>query len=381
MFENAGTFGRGIGLTHIAVIGCGMIGSAAARHLANAGHKVTLVGPSEPADKASHTGVFGSHYDEGRITRVLDQTVFWSDITRTSIARYAEIEAQSGIAFFTESGAMMLGPEGSAFVQGVSHVQKTGDIACGHYTGTALEQAFPFFRFEKGARAFYEPTGAGYINPRALVRAQSVAAQRAGAVWVDATAHAIAENRRGAVITTDKGDVAADQVLVAAGGFTNMVLSQPLPVQSYARTVTFFEVAAEEVARLSDMPSLVMCFADGRDPYLLPPIRYPNGKTYLKLGYELTDVPLDSVAELKAWFKGTGTAKVGEHQKAIMKELMPDLRIEATHTEACMTTFTADNMPLIARQSDRVAVAFAGCGRGAKCSDELGRMGAALVGL
>jgi len=368
-------------MTHIAVIGRGLIGSAAARHLANAGHQVTLIGPSEPADKASHTGVFGSHYDEGRITRVLDQTVFWSDITRTSIARYAEIKAQSGIAFFTESGAMMLGPEGSTFVQNVNHVQKTGDIACDHYTGTALEQAFPFFQFEKDAQAFYEPTDAGYINPRDLVRAQSVAAQRAGAIWVDATALAIAEDRRGAVITTDKGDVEADQVLVAAGGFTNMVLPQPLPVQSYARTVTFFEIDPEEAARLSDMPSLVMRFADGRDPYLLPPIRYPNGKTYLKLGYELADVPLDNVAELKAWFKGTGTAKVGEHQKAILKELMPDLRIEATHTEACMTTFTADELPLIARQSDRIAVAFAGCGRGAKCSDELGRMGAALIGL
>lgn len=366
-------------MTHIAVIGRGLIGSAAARHLALSGHQVTLIGPVEPDDKAAHDGIFGSHYDEGRITRALDQTVYWSGITQASIARYADIEAQSGIAFFTDCGGMMLGPKGSDLVRNVAHVQMTNGIVCEEYSGADLEKAFPFFRFERDAQAFYEPKGAGYLNPRKLVEAQSVAALRAGATWVEATALAITENSGGVLISTDKGEVMADQVLVAAGGFTNMVLPQPLNVQSYARTVSFFEVSEKEAARLTDMPTLVMEFEDGRDPYLLPPIRYPNGKMYLKLGCELADVPLDTLEELKAWFKGVGTGKVGAYQEDIMMELMPDLRVDAMHTEACMTTFTADNLPIIARQSDRITVAAAGCGRGAKCSDELGRMGAELA--
>lgn len=366
-------------MTHIAVIGRGLIGSAAARHLALSGYQVTMIGPVEPDDKTTHEGIFGSHYDEGRITRALDQTVYWSGITQASIARYAEVEAQSGIAFFTDCGGMMLGSKGSDFVRNVAHVQKANNILCEEYSGADLEKSFPFFRFERDAQAFYEPNGAGYINPRKQVEAQSVAATRAGATWVEATVQAITENSDGVLISTDKGEVAADQVLVAAGGFTNMVLPQPVSVQSYARTVTFFEVGDEEAERLANMPTLVMLFADGRDPYLLPPIRYPNGKIYLKLGCELADVPLDTLEELKAWFKGSGTAKVGAYQKDIMMEIMPDLRVEAMHTEACMTTFTADDRPVIARQSDRITVAVAGCGRGAKCSDELGRMGADLV--
>ena len=59
------------------VIGKGMMGSAAARHLALSGARVALIGPDEPADKTSHTGVFASHYDEGRITRALDTNVDW----------------------------------------------------------------------------------------------------------------------------------------------------------------------------------------------------------------------------------------------------------------------------------------------------------------
>lgn len=46
----------------LAVIGRGLIGSAAARHLSKMGHDVALIGPDEPADFSQHSGVFGSHY-------------------------------------------------------------------------------------------------------------------------------------------------------------------------------------------------------------------------------------------------------------------------------------------------------------------------------
>ena len=40
------------------VVGAGLVGSAAARHLAERGYKVVLVGPGEPADRAD-TAVLG----------------------------------------------------------------------------------------------------------------------------------------------------------------------------------------------------------------------------------------------------------------------------------------------------------------------------------
>ena len=50
-----------------AVIGAGLIGSAAAKYISETNPNTVLIGPSEPKDKGSHNGVFGSHYDEGRI--------------------------------------------------------------------------------------------------------------------------------------------------------------------------------------------------------------------------------------------------------------------------------------------------------------------------
>lgn len=94
----------------LAVIGRGMIGSAAARHLSRMGHDVALIGPDEPADFSRHNGVFGSHYDEGRITRRFDPEPFWVQMNCAAISRYDEISAESGEEFYREVGVLHVGP-------------------------------------------------------------------------------------------------------------------------------------------------------------------------------------------------------------------------------------------------------------------------------
>lgn len=364
----------------IAVIGRGLIGSAAARHLAAQGRDVVLVGPEEPADKAGHDGVFGSHYDEGRITRGLDPWPFWSRASRASIARYEQIAAQSGIAFFTERGLAMAGPEGSAPISRVARLAEATKLPCRHLRGDALKAAFPYFHFPEDTHAIFEPQNAGFISPRRLVAAQTEAARRAGADIVAATVLGVRETSSGVVLRTDTGeDMTADQVLVAAGGFSNMLLDAPLPIRVYARTVALFEIDESESARLARMPPLIYLLPSGEDPYLLPPIRYPDGKCYLKLGGDPEDNALPDADAIKDWFRSGGSAAVAERLENLIRERLPDLRIRAQKHAACVTTYTDENIARIARMSARVAVAVAGCGRGAKCSDELGRLGAEVV--
>ena len=93
------------------VVGAGLMGSAAARHLAKMGAKVALVGPGEPVDKGSHQGVFASHYDAARITRKIDTRPNWGRFSQASISRYREIEDLGGVRFFHPVGAVIAGPE------------------------------------------------------------------------------------------------------------------------------------------------------------------------------------------------------------------------------------------------------------------------------
>lgn len=130
------------------------------------GAEVLLIGPQEPADKRRHRGVFGSHYDEGRITRSLDPRPFWSRASRASIARYAQIEAVAGIRFFTDVGIMMAGPAGSGPVRQVADLATREGIACDALDDAALAGRFGYFTFAPGTRALYEPRDAGYVSPR-----------------------------------------------------------------------------------------------------------------------------------------------------------------------------------------------------------------------
>lgn len=363
----------------IAVIGAGMIGAAAARHLAQGGHAVVLIGPPEPQDKAAHPGVFGSHYDEGRITRALDPWPFWSRASRASIARYSQIEADSGLRFFHQTGTVMAGAEDSPYIRRLCDVQQQQGLACDALRGPELAARFPFFRFDPGTLALHETEGAGHINPRMLVRAQMRLAEKAGARLLPDIVSGIDETPAGLRIRTDRGEVQANQALVAAGGFANMVLPEPLPLTVFARTVVLLELDAAETARLAAMPSLIWLEPDGNDPYLLPPIRYPDGRVYLKMGGDTVDVVLRDTQDIKDWFRGGGNPAVGRMLAGQVSARMPGLRIASAHVQPCITTFTPRNVPALERLGARLSVAVGGCGRGAKCSDELGRLGAELA--
>ncbi|GAW36267.1 monomeric sarcosine oxidase [Roseovarius sp. A-2] len=363
----------------VAVIGRGLIGSAAARHLARAGQDVVLIGPDEPQGKASHRGVFASHYDEGRITRGLDPAPFWSRVSRASIARYAEIEAASGIRFYTERGVVMAGPEGSAPMDRIGEVAVRDGVPHARLDDAGLAARFGYFRFDRGTCAFHQTLEAGFISPRRLVAAQGVAAERAGAHLLRATVEAVEEDGQGVRIRSEIGETRVDRVLIAAGGYTNTLLSAPLPLTVMARTVGFFEVDEGEAARFHAMPPLIYLHPHGDGPYLLPPIRYPDGRFYLKMGGDPVDRVLGSGDEISDWFRSGGDPAVAAGLEEQLRDRMPDLTIRGVSHMACVTTFTPEDEARIERVSDRVGVATAGCGRGAKCSDELGRLGACLI--
>jgi len=366
----------------LAVIGRGLIGSAAVRHLSKMGHDVALVGPSEPADFTKHSGVFGSHYDEGRITRTFDPGVkFWRDVNRASISRYSEISAESGVEFYREVGTLHIGPNDNSNVALVGKICAEDGIYCETFEDARLAKRFPFLKQTAGMQGYFEPRNAGYVSPRRLVRAQTIAAERAGVRIIDDYALGISESGSGVTIRTNSGSVEAERVLVAAGGHTESLLGRSLGFTVYARTVAMFRLSEAEVQRLAGMPSMRCIGPKGENPYILPPISYPDGHTWLKLGGDPFDIVLEGDTDIKRWFKSGGSTDVADRLQEMILERIRDLKFEERRVVPCMTTFGKTGLPSIGLLSERVAIA-AGCyGKSAKSSDELGRLGAtALLG-
>ena len=380
----------GTGQYQALVVGKGLMGAAMARHLASSGVQTALVGPDEPLDKKAHTGVFASHYDEGRITRSLDVSADWGLLARRSISRYRQIEAESGIRFFSDVGAMMAGPEtgsSSDFIKNAYATGRTLEADFEPLRGEALSSHFPFLSFPDDTLGLYEPQDAGYVSPRNLVKAQTIAAQRQGAEIISCEVDRLEERSGHVDVHCRDGRVlTANQVAVAAGGFSNKpgLLPAQLPLKVYARTIVFFHLSQEEAGRLRTMPSLVLrgLFPDASDPYVLPPVLYPDGAYYLKIGGDLIDVTVDDQEEIKAWFRADGSTDVKDMLEETVNTLLPTLRYSDTSLGTCVTTFSPNGQPIIERVSPRLCAVTAGNGAGAKSSDELGRLGAhALQGL
>lgn len=369
------------------VMGRGMMGAAAARHLARETDGIAVIGPDEPENRASHTGVFGSHYDEGRITRTIDPDTDWARLANRSISRYAEIERDSGIQFYAPVGCLVAGPKRGGdndYVGDVVEAAGRLGVKTEILDDAGLKAKFPFFSFASGSEGVYEPHGAGHISPRRLVKAQSLLAEKAGARVIKQTVLSIRDEGGLAVVTTAEGETfSAEKVLLAAGGFSiaENLLRQPVEMKVYGRTVTFFEVSKDEAEAMSAMPSLISKTLDDIDSiYMLPPIRYPDGKYYMKIGGDPDDLQFETEAELRAWFRSTGRDKAREHLMRIFHEIVPSVARPPAFTHSCVVSYSPSGYPMIGYTSSRrIAVLTGGCGTAAKSSDEIGRLGAELL--
>ena len=265
-----------------------MIGGAAARNLASAFPELRLcvIGPEEPKSRATHDGVFASHYDQGRITRVLDPSPLWARLARESIAAYSQIEAESGIVFHHPVGCLRATdlPERVAEIDACA---ERFNPPHARLDAEACRDRYPFLAFSDAFTAWDERGPAGYINPRSLIQAQLKCARSRGATLMrDIVASLRRANGIWRIITRTGGEIQAGKVLLTAGGYSNTLLGRKLDLRTKAHTILIAEVAADEIERLREMPSVIATF-DHRavaSLYMLPPIPYPDGKTCIKLG-------------------------------------------------------------------------------------------------
>ncbi|SER54450.1 FAD-dependent oxidoreductase [Rhizobium sp. NFR03] len=366
------------------VVGKGMMGAAAARHLAVSGANVALIGPDEPGNWATHEGVFSSHYDNGRITRTIDSDSDWARMARRSIERYRGIESRSGVSFYTEVGCLIAGADGGAYLGNVDAAAKKLGVPVAYMDAPGLQSRFPYFSFHDHESGIFEARDAGHVNPRALVAAETVCAAMAGAAVISREVTGLAETADGVAVTmADGATYQAQKVLVATGGFalSETLLRRKPAMQVMARTVLFAEVAETDRERLSAMPSLIRNGpTEAESFYLLPPILYPDGKTYIKIGGDPDNLQLRDEAHIRSWFRSGGRAEAAAHLARHLADVLPAFTPASTHFSPCVVSLTETGYPYIGYvSSDRVAVLTGGNGMAAKSCDEIGRLGASLI--
>ena len=166
------------------VIGRGLMGSAAARHLANQGASVALIGPSEPQNLKTHDGVYSSHYDSGRIVRILDPLPLSCETSKASIQRFKPLEKETGIDFYSEVG-FLAASNNDEYLSQVDSQAESFYPGAERLSNQNLKEGFPFFNFPSDIKGILQATGAGWIDPRKQIAAQNKALELNGGVIVN----------------------------------------------------------------------------------------------------------------------------------------------------------------------------------------------------
>ncbi|MBI1268713.1 MAG: FAD-dependent oxidoreductase [Cryomorphaceae bacterium] len=372
------------------VIGNGLIGSAAAKYLAKSGASVAIVGTNEPKEYRTHRAPYSSHHDAGRIASVLAQIPEQARIIEASIKRFDRIEKESLIDFYNPVGCITT-TDTTKYGRGLHHIFATVAGLLGTRVNklTAHEgrELFPLLSFASAKDLLLEHNPAGCINPLKLIAAQSALANRAGAMIYTDTVTALEGDRRcGFSISTKFGKkLQCKKILLSMGSYTNIagLVKARTAIRVRGETVLLAEVHGGTAESLRSMPCLV-----DETPgsplsefvYLCPPVLYPDGKWYIKVGAKSKNPRiLSSEEEIRSWFIYSGSLAMARELKYYLERALPSLPLVSWKAKPCMLTDTPDRLPLIQELSSGIYVATGGNGYGAMASDELGRMAVSLM--
>ena len=371
-----------------AIIGAGLIGSAAAKYIATNNNNVILIGPKEPENKLDHNGIFASHYDEGRITRISDSDSTWAYLAKKSILNYNSIFNLSKIDFYKEVGQVSVGPKSNnvdSYINSIIESSKKITYDYFHLNIEKINSRYSNLKFPENSDFILQTNNAGHISPRRLVKAQIKIFTTFNGTYLPSVVNSIEKHNSSNFIiqTQDKHEIEAHKILVCGGGFTNFtkILPFDLPIGVRGRTIVMGEVNKMKLSDYELYPSIIhKPDLPGRHyTYILPAIKYPDDKYYIKIGGSNYYTSINSYNEAIDWFKSNGN---DEEINAITNELntiYPKEIFERYRTSTCITTWTRSGYPIIDEIEKNLFVSVGGNGSAAKSSDYIGKISSDLI--
>lgn len=354
------------------IVGNGMFGAAIARYLAPRA-TVTVVGAETRTDGS---GIYGAHHDEGRIAGDVSRDPVWSELNRRARAGMAELDP----ALITPCGALTTTGPGDPGYLGVAGTRGRPGTDVQVLNADEAGASFPMIRFGPEEKTWYQPA-AGYFSPRRYIALANRSAQDYGAVFAPGIVRALRESGAGVEAELDDGRrIRASSAIVATGAFAagSDLLPVPVALRAKSEVYAMAEVDDRQAADLDGMPCLLGAISHPAlaDLYLLPPIRYPDGRTYLKFGANtMIDHWLPDPPAVRAWYDDGNDEGPLPALREVLAGLLPDVRVRSWHARRCADAYTAHRRPYVdVLEPGRLTVALGGNGRGAQVADAVGQL-------
>lgn len=200
------------------VLGAGVVGSAAAYHLARRGKPVLLVDRFEPGHAR------GSSHGLARITRHSYADEPHARLMIDAFRGWRELEADAARPLYIRTGGVSFSPPGVDYASRVADSLEAIGVPHRRMTGRELGRALPAFAVPEAYEAVFEPD-AGLLLAEKIVAAQVELAVRQGAVvrWYCPIRRLDLDDAR-PVLIGDGLRIVADRLIVAAGAWVGHLL-------------------------------------------------------------------------------------------------------------------------------------------------------------
>ena len=222
-----------------AVVGLGVLGSAAAYHLARSGAQVIGF---EQFDLGH---VRGASHDTSRIIRRCYDLPEYVKLADSAYRDWAEFERVSGERLVTRTGGVMFCPPGGPIpVADYARSLEAIGIDFELLSATEMRGRFPQFALDAGVETIYT-ADSGIVHASRSVAALQMQARAHGADLRDrCPVRAISYRGGDVVLDTATGQVSADAVILCTDAWTNKLLAPldtAVPLQTMQEQVTYFK--------------------------------------------------------------------------------------------------------------------------------------------
>jgi sarcosine oxidase len=355
----------------VIVVGRGGMGSAAAAELAGRGLRVLGLDRFGPAHDR------GSSHGESRVIR---QAYFegpaYVPLLLRAYERWRELEAATGKELLTETGGLMIGPEGSRTVAGSRLSAVTWDLPHELLDAPEITRRFPTLTPGQDDVGLYE-RHAGFVRPEATVAAHiGLARSRGAELHFDETVTGWESRPGGVVVTTPLGAYRAARLVLSAGAWAPDLLDGlgiPLRVE---RLVQFWfrpTIGVEQFAP-SRQPIYVWEDAAGAQVYGFPALGAAADGVKAAFFRRSTPTVADELAR-----------QVGDEEAVPLLDFLahriPALGPEVCRAVPCMYTTTPDEDFVLGypRGEENVVICSPCSGHGFKFVPVIGEVVADLV--
>jgi sarcosine oxidase len=216
----------------VAVVGMGVLGSAALRALAQDGRRAVGI----EQYRLGHAN--GSSHGRSRAVRFLYHAPEYVALLRPAVDGWRDLQREAGTRIYHECGTLFFARPGNAHLAHNVAVMAAAGLPHERLDGPAARHQFPAFAMTDGAEGVWNPDG-GFVDADAAVQAFQAGARASGAEIHELTRVVGLDVRGDGVrLSTDDGaSLSAGHVIIAGGAWTNdLVPALRLPIRVTGQT-------------------------------------------------------------------------------------------------------------------------------------------------